>query len=189
MKLAPSALAGFCGMLFVALGPALAHAQTVGVGPRFSFVRGDIATETPSSRLLGGSVRVRTSERTSLELSMDYRTIRSADQTTRTRQTPMQATLVVMPLQAMLTPYALAGLGIYSQKMDTLDATGALTDSALTRQVGWHAGFGGQLRLGRRAAVYADYRYQFVAIDRNAVSRIPFTHKGSMWTSGVAFLF
>jgi len=189
MKFVPAAVAGLCAILIVAMGPAAADAQTMGVGPRFSFVRGDLATETPSSRLLGGSVRVRTSQRTSLELSMDYRVIRSADQTTRTRQTPIQATFVVTPLQTALAPYALAGLGIYSQKMEVLDSTGAPTDTALSRKVGWHAGFGAQMRLGRHAALYADYRYQFVSLDQDTAPRIPFTHRGSMWTSGMAFLF
>jgi opacity protein-like surface antigen len=184
-----SAAIGLCGLVCVGVSPLPAEAQLVGVGPRFSFVRGDLATDTPSSRLMGGSVRLRSSARTSLELSMDYRITRSPDLARQTRETPVQASLLVMPFRTVLTPYALAGVGVYTQRTDVLGVEGDVTDTSLTRRVGWHAGFGGEFSLGRHAAVYADYRYRFVTLDRNAEGRVPFSHQGSMWTSGVAFYF
>jgi opacity protein-like surface antigen len=189
MKLLTSAAIGLSSLLFVGISPLLAEAQMVGLGPRFSFVRGDLATETPSSRLLGGSVRLRASARTSLELSMDYRVTRTPDLSRQTRETPVQASLLVMPFRTILTPYALAGVGVYSQRTDVLGAAGDVTETSLSRRIGWHAGFGGEFSLGRHAAVYADYRYRFVSLDRNPEGRIPFSHQGSMWTGGVAFYF
>lgn len=184
--------------------PAVAVAQSVGVGPRLSLVRGDLATDTPSTRLLGGNVRMRSSSFTTLELSMDYRVTRSEDRTERVRETPMQASILVMPIRAVIAPYALGGVGLYSQKVDTLapSVDGGLqevTDSTLARKIGWHAGFGAELRLSSRAAVFVDYRYQFVKFSRAEdpetgtsipyVGRVNFSHQGSMWTSGVAFYF
>ncbi len=179
--------------------PTVAQAQAVALGPRFSFVRGDLATDTPSSRLFGGSIRMKSSAFTTLELSMDYRVTHSDDRTLRTRETPVQASLLVMPIRSVFAPYVLGGIGLYTQKTDLLGVADEVTDSSLTRRVGWHAGFGGELRLGRHAAVFADYRYQFVKFRRNeapaggslipGLDRVSFSHQGSMWTSGLAFYF
>ena len=186
------------------LVPASVAAQSVGIGPRLSLVRGDLATETPSTRLLGGTVRMRSSSLTSLELSMDYRVTRNDARTERIRETPMQASLLIMPIRAALAPYALGGVGLYSQRVDTLGpfVSGApqeVLDSTLSRKIGWHAGFGAELKLSRRAAVFVDYRYQFVKFTKTEdpatgtnipyVDRVNFSHQGSMWTSGVAFYF
>jgi len=179
--------------------PAVAHAQSMGIGPRLSLVRGDLATDTPSSRLFGGTVRMRSSSFTALELSMDYRTTRNELGTERVRETPMQASLLVMPFRSLLAPYALGGVGLYSRKVDLMGPENVILDSSLERRIGWHAGFGAELKLGRRAGVFLDYRYQFVKFSRNddpeadsvipGLERIKFSHQGSMWTSGVAFYF
>lgn len=179
--------------------PSVTAAQSVALGPRISFVRGDLASETPSTRLVGGTLRMRSSSFTALELSMDYRTTRSEDRTERVRETPMQASLLLMPFRAALAPYALGGIGVYSRKVDVLDLDDVVTESSLSRRVGWHAGFGAEVRLGRHAAVFADYRYQFVKFRKNdspgddsfipGLNRLEFSHQGSMWTGGFAFYF
>lgn len=186
-------------MLVVLAVPAIASAQSVGLGPRFSLVRGDLASGTPSTRLVGGTLRMRSSSLTALELSMDYRTTRSEDRTERVRETPMQASLLLMPFRSVLAPYALGGIGVYSRKVDVLDPDDVVMESELSRKVGWHAGFGAELRLGRHAAVFADYRYQFVKFRKNddpeadslipGLNRLKFSHQGSMWTGGFAFYF
>jgi opacity protein-like surface antigen len=186
-------------LLILLLVPVSVAAQTVALGPRLSFVRGDLATDTPSSRLLGGTLRMRSSSFTALELSMDYRTTRNEEGTERVRETPMQASLLVMPIRSMLAPYGIAGVGLYSRKIDVIGPDDVVTDSSLTRRIGWHAGFGAELRLGRHAAIYADYRYQFVKFSKKedeestsiipGLDRVAFSHQGSMWTSGFAFYF
>src|SRR5262245_29166750 len=50
-----------------------AAAQTIGIGPRFSMVRGDLLTNTPPSRFIGGTLRMVTGKHSVLEASMDYR--------------------------------------------------------------------------------------------------------------------
>lgn len=142
---------------------------------------------------------MRSSSLTALELSMDYRTTRSEDRTERVRETPMQASLLLMPFRSVLAPYALGGIGVYSRKVDVLDPDDVVMESELSRKVGWHAGFGAELRLGRHAAVFADYRYQFVKFRKNddpeadslipGLNRLKFSHQGSMWTGGFAFYF
>jgi hypothetical protein len=82
-----------------------------------------------------------------------------------------------------------------------------------------HLGFGGELRVAKHAVAYADYRYRFVKFgnDTNStasgtsastsstsatsaamnallgsipgLSQLKFSHEGSMWTGGVAFVF
>jgi len=183
----------------VLLMPAAAAAQSVAVGPRFSLVRGDLSTETPSSKLLGGTLRMRSSSLTAIELSMDYRTTRNDDRTERVSETPVQASLLLMPFRSVLAPYALGGIGVYTRKVDALGPDEEVLESTLSRRVGWHAGFGAELRLGRHAAIYGDYRYQFVKFRKNdnpdddsiipGLNRLDFSHQGSMWTGGFAFYF
>lgn len=135
---------------------------------------------------------------------MDYRVTRNDARTERTREMPMQASLLLMPIRAAIAPYALGGVGLYSQKVETLapavgDGPQEVVGSTLARRIGWHAGFGAELRLSSRAALFVDYRYQFVRFAKSDdtgtgtsipyVGRINFSHQGSMWTSGMAFYF
>ena len=194
----PSAV-GIALLLGLLAAPAVVSAQSVAIGPRLSLVRGDLATDTPSSRLFGGTMRMRSSSFTALELSMDYRVTHNEARTERVRETPMQASLLVMPFQSLLAPYALGGVGLYSSKVDLMGPENVILDSSLERRIGWHAGFGAELKLGRRAGVFLDYRYQFINFSRNddpeadsiipGLERVKFSHQGSMWTSGVAFYF
>src|SRR5688500_17762319 len=66
--------------------PQAALAQGFGIGPRFSFVRGDVPSDAPSTRFLGGTIRMSSSRRVVLEAAMDYRTERSEDGLTRLRE-------------------------------------------------------------------------------------------------------
>ncbi len=194
----PSAV-GIALLLGLLAAPAVVSAQSVAIGPRLSLVRGDLATDTPSSRLFGGTMRMRSSSFTALELSMDYRVTHNEARTERVRETPMQASLLVMPFRSLLAPYALGGVGLYSSKVDLMGPENVILDSSLERRIGWHAGFGAELKLGRRAGVFLDYRYQFINFSRNddpdadsiipGLERVKFSHQGSMWTSGVAFYF
>ncbi|MDA1305637.1 MAG: hypothetical protein O2917_00060 [Acidobacteria bacterium] len=148
----PSAV-GIALLLGLLAAPAVVSAQSVAIGPRLSLVRGDLATDTPSSRLFGGTMRMRSSSFTALELSMDYRVTHNEARTERVRETPMQASLLVMPFQSLLAPYALGGVGLYSSKVDLMGPENVILDSSLERRIGWHAGFGAELKLGRRAGV------------------------------------
>ncbi len=63
------------------------------------------------------------------------------------------------PLRSSLSIDVLGGAGWYSQKIKTLAAPGIETSAT---EMGYHAGLGGELALGRRAAFHVGYRYTFI---------------------------
>ena len=176
--------------------PATAAAQAFGIGPRVSFVRGDLTTNTPSTRLLGGTIRMKASPHSTLELALDHRSTLSADGTERVRETPFQASLLIFPARSRLSPYLLAGVGIYSHHTDELGLDGKALSTVSERKTGWHLGLGAELAVSRHAAFYADYRFRFVKFGgQDGAESIPvpglgkLSHKGSMWTTGMALYF
>jgi hypothetical protein len=181
------------------LTPAMSSAQGFGVGPRFSFVRGDLSTGTPSTRFVGATVRMSSSRRVVLEVALDFRTEQSEDGATQLRERPLQGSILLFPVRSTLAPYVLGGIGLYSQSTDALDADGVVVSTATTRKTGAHFGFGAELFLGRHAALFADYRFRFVrfgtpeegadSIDIPGLDSLNISHRGSMWTSGMAFYF
>jgi hypothetical protein len=186
-----------CAALAITAGAA--SAQTVGLGPRFSFVRGDLPSATSSTRLFGGTLRIQSSRRVVLETALDYRSEFSEDKTTRVRQTPFQASLLLFPVRTTFSPYLLAGIGVYSEFIDKLGPAGIVQETTLQRKTGWHMGFGGELFVARHAALFADYRFRFVKfgdpeadsdpINIPGLNSLKISHRGSMWTSGMAFYF
>jgi hypothetical protein len=188
--------------------PVTASAQSVGIGPRMSFVRPDPALGTGRDTYTGGTLRMKMSPRTSVELAMDWRSTTSDDATVRIRDYPVQGSLMLYPVRAALAPYVLGGVGWYSQRMEALSGTKVLSSQTVRRR-GYHAGFGGELKLGRKLTVFADYRYTFINFGsgdeaENGAGAFPvigglggmsllqnlkFSHEGSMWTSGLTFTF
>jgi opacity protein-like surface antigen len=209
-------------LLMMTAVPGIAAAQMLGIGPRFSMVRGDIASNTPSTRFFGGTVRLNTSKAVGFEGSLDFRTTMDTTGTQRLRETPLQGSLLIYPFRSVLSPYALGGMGIYTRTYDVLAPSGVIVQSAQERKTGMHLGFGGELRVSKHAVAYVDYRYRFVKFGdgtnstgstttltsgsttnasansaaMNALlgsipglSLLKFSHEGSMWTGGVAFVF
>jgi opacity protein-like surface antigen len=191
------------------LFPAPAIAD-IGLGPRISLVRGNVDAQSSADRYTGGILRAQLSPKTAVELSLDWRTVVNQSLTERTRDYPFQGTLLLYPVRASVSPYLLGGIGWYSQRVETLDTASTVLDSTTTRTFGYHAGFGGELRLGRHAAVHLDYRYTFIRFgaDETATDpadtssggfRIPvvsslaeklrLSHEGSMWTTGLTVYF
>ena len=182
-----------------------AAAQGFGIGPRMSFVRGDVPSDTPSTRFFGGTIRMRSSKRVVLELAGDYRSQLADDGLSRLKERPLQGSLLLFPVRSRLAPYLLAGYGLYSQTTETLDATGNVVDSLAERRTGGHFGFGAELFVSRHAAFFVDYRYRFVKFgspeDGAEAIKIPgsglipgadnlkLSHQGTMWTRGMAFYF
>lgn len=164
-------------------------------------MRGDVPSGTPSTRFIGGTIRMASSKRVVLEIAADFRTEMSADGLTRLRERPIQGSLLLFLTRTRFAPYLLGGYGLYSQTLETMDATGIVATSVSERKTGGHMGFGAELFLTRHAAFFLDYRYRFVsfgASDEDAetidlpdfvpgVDKI--SHQGTMWTSGVAFYF
>jgi opacity protein-like surface antigen len=185
--------------------PAVASAQSFGIGPRFSFVRGNLTTGTPSTRLVGGTMRIVTGGHTALEGSFDYRAFMNEAKTERTRETPMQGSLLLFLVRSTLSPYVAGGLGVYTQMHDTLGPAGVVLTTTSERRVGWHLGAGAEIKFHRHAAFFLDYRFRFVRFGEPAegaepikipgqtivpvLEKVKLSHEGSMWTSGMAFYF
>ena len=187
--------------------PAHAGAQEnhpIGVGFRFSFVRSadEAVVETDRLRFNGAIFRGRLSPRTAVELSLDYHS--QTDLVLRTRDIPVQGSLLLYPVRRVISPYLLGGVGWYTRRIDAL-ADGAVLDGTKETRFGSHAGLGGELEIGRRVTVHLDYRYTFLGFgnddETKAAGAVPIpgliglqdkaglSHEGSMWTTGVTFYF
>ncbi|MGE0043477.1 MAG: outer membrane beta-barrel protein [Vicinamibacterales bacterium] len=205
-------------VLAVVLGlaalPGVAAAQTgIGIGPRITFVRGDASTPDGSTRFSGGALRLG-SGAAAVELAIDYRNAVNDDLTERVKDFPFQASVLVYPIRAAVSPYLVGGLGWYSQRVDSLGAGQAVLETTTTRKMGWHAGVGGEIRLHPRVSLFGDYRYTFIrfggADDSTQpplapessgttitplpgfipfADRLKLSHQGSMWTWGAIFRF
>ena len=191
-----------CSALLVSAG---ASAQSVGIGPRFSFVRGELTPNAPPTRFVGGTLRMVASKHTVFEAAMDYRAFYNEAGTQRTRETPIQGSILLFPVRSGFSPYVGGGLGIYSQLHDELGAAGNVISTTTERKIGWHLGAGLELKVARHASLFADYRFRFVKFGQPdsgsspitipgssiipALSEVHLSHQGSMWTSGMAFYF
>lgn len=204
LSLAP-VLAGL--LLVLAALPAQAQSvSAMGAGPRFSFVRGTAEPGAESTRFSGGFLRLQGSGKTAIELSIDYGSHLNETLNERIKDYPIQGSLLMYLMRSSFSPYVLAGVGWYSQRVDYLDEN-AEVESATTRRFGYHAGVGGEVRLGQRAAVHVDYRYTFIRFGTppegtttapgaipvpgllSLQERLKLSHEGSMWTTGVTFFF
>lgn len=202
----PRAWIGLTFLAAAVLLPASAVAQDnalggIGIGPRLTFVRGADSTED-RQRFSGASLRLR-GAKFGLDLAMDFRSgVVGDDLTERFRDYPIQASLLVFPIRARLSPYLLGGVGWYTQSITTTTPGDTLPDSETTRTMGYHAGLGAEARLHRRIGIYLDYRYSMLRFggDDDDPSRthprlIPFSerlgisHEGSMFTLGGVFYF
>lgn len=176
-------------------------AQGLGAGVRISSVRGDAEANTVSQRFNGGQVRMAIGRRTTIEVALDVRTETSALLTERVRDRPVQASLLLFPIRSSFSPYVLGGIGWYSRRVEQL-AGKDVVSSITTRKTGPHAGFGAELRLGRRAGVHGDYRYTMLNYDNDGgtvgsggllgiglPTRFLPNYKGSMWTAGLTVYF
>ncbi len=200
-------LRGISFVLVAGLGllvvPTESHAQAFGVGPRFSFVSGELESDG-RSRYSGGLLRLRTSDKSSIEVSLDYRNHLNESLKARIKDFPIQASFLFYPVQRNLAPYFVGGIGWYRQTVDPMEGDGVL-ESVTTRKTGYHAGLGTDVRMGRHAAVHLDYRYTFIgfggddeSVDAGVLpipgfggvqDKLNLSHKGSMWTTGVTIYF
>ena len=136
---------------------------------------------------------------------MDWRSTTSDDATVRISDYPIQGSLMLYPIRSAIAPYVLGGVGWYSQRMETLSGADVLTQQT-ERRMGYHGGFGGELALGKRVSIFADYRYTFLRFgdEQDAgggagafafpgvgslTDYFRMSHEGSMWTGGIVINF
>jgi hypothetical protein len=180
------------------ISPPAVAAQGFGVGPRVSFVRGDLPTDADSARFFGGILRLGVSKHLVLEGALDFKTTEAADGLSRIKERPLQASMLLFPVRSTLAPYVMVGYGWYSRIVETLDTTGAEAESLSDRRTGAHIGAGAELMFGRHAAITVDYRYRFVSFGSPADDESPvdlpiigsrLSHRGSMWASAFVLYF
>jgi opacity protein-like surface antigen len=203
IRVAPH-LAAIAVVLFGTAAPARAQ---FGVGARFAMVRTDVEVDSDSQRFTGGHVRAHLSQKTAVEVSFDVHSETDPAGLVKVRDYPIQASFLLYPVRTTFAPYVLGGGGWYTRRLETLNDDRDVIDSVQTRDFGWHAGFGAELKLGRHAGLHADYRYTFLDFgsdddDEPGASAAPRerrsipliggllpSYQGSMWTIGATFYF
>ena len=185
--------------------PTVASAQGFAIGPRITFVRGSEDLPESSRRFTGGALRLG-GGRSAIELSMDFRSQEDGPLNEKIRDYPIQASLLLFPVRSRIAPYLLAGVGWYSQTVTRFVApTGEFeATEETTREMGYHAGLGAELRLHRRFGLYGDIRYTKLGFgrddddddgDQNVPGWIPgasllrLSHEGSTFVWGANIYF
>jgi hypothetical protein len=143
-----------------------AQAQTggaFGIGPRVTFQSADQAVPNSSAlRLLGGQAKLRLTPSASIEVSADYESELNESLTQRAKTMPIQASLLYFPVRAVVSPYVLGGLGWYKHSLTEVTPTSSAAATTSIREMGYHAGLGAEVRVGKRMAIHGDYRYNHI---------------------------
>jgi len=175
--------------LFVATPAA---AQGFGIGARMAWVRSDVDLDVDSVRFTGGQIRLGLSPRFGVEVSLDRHSESLEILNERVTETPIQASLLLRLAGGGFSPYLLAGPGWYRRTVEAIEGPDL---SVSTREFGWHAGGGLEIRLGRHAGIHGDYRYTFLDFkgededDGGFIGGLLPGYKGSMWTMGATVYF
>jgi opacity protein-like surface antigen len=214
----PLSVAMLALLVFAGASPEV-QAQTFGIGARMVSVSGPESpalddSDSSRTRLWGGYIRFHPIGSLGIEASMDYQTSTNAAETARIRNLPIQISGLLLPVKKSFAPYVLAGIGWYKHRVEALDS-GVTTATAYATDFGYHTGLGAQIKFGRHAAIFVDYRY--VWVDANGVDGISDALKsaasvtnvvgllatladddreessisrgGSMWTGGLTIYF
>jgi hypothetical protein len=171
-----------------------AAAQGFGVGLRMAWLRNDVDVDVDSVRFTGGQIRLGLSQRIGVEVSLDRRSESFELLNQKVTEYPIQASLLLRLAGGRFSPYLLGGPGWYSRKVEPLEGPDV---SVSTRDFGWHAGGGLEIRLGGHAGIHGDYRYTFLDFNGDdeedagggLVSGLLPGYKGSMWTLGFTVYF
>ena len=186
-------LAGFFVFACVGATAIPAAAQGFGIGARLAFIKADTEADDDSERFVGGQVRL-AGHRAGVEVSMDWHTEEFEELGQKVKQNPIQVSGLLFLAGGGFKPYLLGGPGWYKRTVESI------ADSDLdvtTRDFGWHAGFGAEIRPNRRFGIHGDYRYTFLDFgdddddddDGGLIGGLLPSHNGSMWTVGFSFYF
>jgi opacity protein-like surface antigen len=143
-----------------------AQAQVFGLGVRMTSVSGSDSpalegSDSSNTRLWGGFARLHVIGGFGIEVAMDYDSMTNDTETARVRSTPIQVSGLLLNPKKAFAPYLLGGLGWYRHKIEALDQ-GDTVATVHSTDFGYHLGGGLQLKFGRHAAIFADYRYVWV---------------------------
>ena len=137
---------------------------------------------------------------------MDYRASFNEAGTVRTKETPLQGSLLLYIARGAFSPYVGGGIGLYTLTRDALAANGVVAISTSQKRTGWHVGAGAEFIIAKHVGVFVDYRFRFVKFgdptsgDEEHIQipgegtfpvlqNVKLSHEGSMWTSGLMFYF
>ena len=196
-----------------------AAAQTFGLGARMVSVSGPESpaldnSDSSRTRFAGGFIRLHMVASLGVEVAMDYQSTTNEAETARIRNMPIQISGLLLPVKKSFAPYVLGGIGWYKHRVEALD-NGDAVATVYSTDFGYHTGLGAQVRFGRHAAIFVDYRH--VWVDSNGIDGIsgalksatsvesvvslltPFasdgsevssvSRGGSMWTGGLTIYF
>jgi hypothetical protein len=182
--------------------PSVAAAQNgIGIGPRLTFVRASEDSPDGTQRFTGGVLRLGGGH-TAVEIAMDYRSEVVGDLSERVKSYPIQGSLLLYLIRARVAPYVLGGVGWYSQRVTQFSAPSGtfIETDETTRKMGYHAGFGGEVRAARHLGLFGDYRYTKISFGDDdgtgvlpgfipGADRLKLSHQGSMFTWGAIWYF
>jgi hypothetical protein len=196
-----------------------ARAQTIGFGARMVSVSGPESpaldnSDSSRTRFAGGFIRLHMVASLGVEVAMDYQSTTNPAETAKIRNMPIQISGMLLPVKKTFAPYVLAGIGWYRHRVEALD-NGDAVASVYSTDFGYHTGLGAQVKFGRHAAIFVDYRH--VWVDANGIDGITGTLRsadsvtkvvgllaslagvgseessisrgGSMWTGGLTIYF
>jgi len=196
-----------------------ARAQTIGFGARMVSVSGPESpaldnSDSSRTRFAGGFIRLHMIASLGVEVAMDYQSTTNPAETAKIRNMPIQVSGMLLPVKKTFAPYVLAGIGWYKHRVEALDK-GEAVASVYSTDFGYHTGIGAQVKFGRHAAIFVDYRH--VWVDANGIDGITgplrsadsvtkvvgllaslagvgseessISRGGSMWTGGLTIYF
>ena len=179
-------------VLFVT--PSVVSAQA-GIGGRIAWVTADKDADVDSVRFFGGQFRL-LSPRWGLELSVDRHSEELGESNQKITQTPIQASLLLRLGGGKLSPFLLGGPGWYKRSVELIDTPEGDDLDVESREFGWHAGGGLEVRAGRHFVIHGDYRYTFLDFDdddededQGFIGGLLPGHRGSMFTVGATIYF
>jgi hypothetical protein len=120
--------------------------------------------DSSRTRFWGAFARVHVGGSFGFEVAIDYASTTNDTETARVRSTPIQVSGLLLNPKKTFAPYFLGGLGWYKHKVEALDQ-GNTVATAYSTDFGYHLGGGLQLKFGRHAAIFADYRYVWVDVN------------------------
>jgi opacity protein-like surface antigen len=179
------------------VGATTSEAQGFGIGARMAWVTADSELDVDSVRFIGGQIRLGLSQRLGVEVALDRHTEEFEALNQKVTETPLQISLLLKLASGSFQPYLLGGPGWYKRSVEPIE--GPAEDLELsTREFGWHAGGGVEVRLGRHVGIHGDYRYTFLDFGDDdddddgfiggLLPNLP-GHRGSMWTLGASVYF
>jgi Outer membrane protein beta-barrel domain len=118
-------------------------------------------SDSSRTRFAGGFIRLHLLGTLGIEAAMDYQSSTNDAETARIRNMPIQISGLLLPIKKSFAPYVLAGIGWYRHRVEALD-NGDAVATVYSTDFGYHTGIGGQLRLGKHAAIFVDYRHVWV---------------------------